>query len=549
MGIILDQSPIYWIDSNVYNHSGISIKAILEPLFLRDETLLKELRAVSIVKKLPRRLFTSLLLFALLQGCAVGPNYTQPDIKTPDAWNQELMKGFKEGKASLQAWWTTFDDPVLSKLIERARKGSLRLKEAVARIQFTRAQRGIAAGEQVPSVDGVGGVERSRLSEGISRVVPPPQDRTDNFYSAGIDSTWEIDLFGRIRRSVESADALLGASGENYRDALVSLFSEVALNYIDTRTLQERIRIAVANVETQRGSLKLTRDRFRAEIAPELDVAQAESNLATTEATIPTLEIRLTQAVNRIAVLLGQNPGTLQSELRPEASIPAPQEQVALGLPVNLLRQRPDIRRAERELAAQTARVGVATADLYPRFSLTGAFAFESAQGSLSGIFNSSNRAWSFGPSFRWNLFDGFRVRNRINAEEALVQESLVRYERTILNAFEEVENSLVGYTRERVRRDALSRAVAATERTVRLVKQRYLAGLTDFQNVLDAERSLLQLQDQLAASKGELAKNLVGIYRAIGGGWSSNRQLLNVNAGLLQNGQNDGAQEQPLKR
>lgn len=488
-------------------------------------------------------------IFILIQGCAVGPNYTQPQVNTPDAWNQKLMAGFKEGKSPLQTWWTTFNDPVLSQLISRARKGSLQLREAVARILFARAQRGIAAGELVPQVDGVGAAQRSRISEGVSRTIPLPQERTDNFYSTGLDASWEIDLFGRIRRSVESADASLDASAENYRDALVSLFSEVALNYIDTRTLQERIRIAVANVETQRGSLKLTQDRFNAEIAPELDVAQAESNLATSEATIPTLEIRLTQAVNRIAVLLGQNPGTLQAELRQQVTIPIPQEQVALGLPVNLLRQRPDIRRAERELAAQTARVGVATADLFPRFSLTGAFAFESVQGSFSGIFNSGYRAWSFGPSFRWNLFDGFRIRNRIKAEEALTEENLVRYERTILNALEEVENSLVAYSRERIRREALSRAVAATERSVRLVKQRYLSGLTDFQNVLDAERSLLQLQDQLAVSKGELAKNLVQIYRAVGGGWSPERGAKDIQSLLRGKSSDQEPPGQPLKR
>ncbi len=488
-------------------------------------------------------------LIWLVYGCAVGPNYTQPKIDTPDAWNQKLMEGFKEGKAPLQTWWTTFDDPVLSSLIERSRQGSLQLKEAVARIFFARAQRGIAAGELVPQVDGVGAAERGRVSEGISRITPPPQERTDTLYGTGLDASWEIDLFGRIRRSVESSDALLSASAENYRDALVSLFSEVALNYIDARTLQERIQIAEANVETQRGSLKLTRDRFRAEIAPELDVAQAESNLASTESTIPTLEIRLTQAVNRIAVLLGQHPGTLQAELKPAASIPAHREQVALGLPVNLLRQRPDIRRAERELAAQTALVGVATADLFPRFSLTGTFAFESAQGSFSGIFNSANRAWSFGPSFRWNLFDGLRIRNRIKAEEALVQENLVRYERTILNAMEEVENSLVAYSREGARREALSRAVAATERSVRLVKERYLAGLTDFQNVLDAERSLLQLQDQLAVSKGEVARNLVRIYRAVGGGWSPERETKDIQSVMNVNGGNQEIPSQPLKR
>ncbi len=470
-----------------------------------------------------KSLLPGALALGLLQGCVtlvtVGPDYTPPETEVPDAWHQAATEGLAEGEANLQTWWGTLNDPVLIGLIERAGQGNLDLKEAVARIREARARLGIASGEQFPDIDGQGLFERSRVSKGVADAVPPPQDRTDNFYSIGLDSSWEIDFWGRIKRAVESADASLKASIEDYRDVVVVLLADVASNYVEVRALQARIRTARGNVEIQRRTLQLTKDRLEAGIAPELDVRQAELNLATTESVIPTLQILLVQAINRLGVLLGEPPSTLHAELAQPAPIPKPREEVTVGLPADLLRQRPDIRRAERALAAQTAQIGVATADLYPRFSLLGTFALEAVDGVK--FFDRGNQAYGFGPAFRWNIFDGGRIHNNIKAQDALTEQALVRYENTVLRALEDVENSMVAYVQERDRREALARSVAAAERSVEIVEQAYIIGLTDFQNVLDTQRSLFEQQDALAESEGDVTQNLIRIYKALGGGWA----------------------------
>ena len=458
-----------------------------------------------------------MLALVLAAGCStVGPDYSPPDTKMPDAWHQELARGLSEGEAALQAWWTIFDDPVLNDLIDRADDGNLDLKVAVARIEEARALRRVAAGERAPDFDGTGTAARGRVSE---EIVPMIADRTDNFFRTGLDASWEIDVWGRIDRSIESADASLEASLENYRDVLVLLLADVASTYVEVRSLQTRLRLAEGNVEIQRQTLQLTKDRYEAEIASLLEVRQAELNLASTEAVIPTLNIFLQRAVHRLGILLGGHPGLLADELAQSAPVPTAPENIIVGLPADLLRQRPDIRRAERELAAQTARIGVATADLYPRFSLSGAFAFEATD--IEDLFQSGSRAWILGPAFRWNLFDGGRVRGRIQAEEARAEQALHRYENTVLLALEDVENAMVAYAQESEGRDALARSVAASEESVDLVVILYKTGLTDFQNVLDMERALFQQQDLFAQSEGDVIKNLILIYKALGGGWA----------------------------
>jgi NodT family efflux transporter outer membrane factor (OMF) lipoprotein len=317
---------------------------------------------------------------------------------------------------------------------------------------------------------------------------------------------------------VESSQASLEATVKDYRDTLVLLYAEVALNYVEVRTLQARLEYARANADSQRATLQLTRDRRNAGIAPDLDVAQAESNLARSEALIPALEIALTQTINRLSVLIGEPPYALHEELSRPSTIPGPPQDVAVGLPTALLRQRPDVRRAEREVAAANARIGVATADLYPRFSLSGNFALEGTSGSDLG--DMSSRAWSFGPAIRWNIFDGLRNIYRIRAAEAVTAQALARYEQTVLRALEEVENAMVAYKLEQKRSDALGRGVSATEQSVELVKKLYETGLTDFQNVLDSERSLFDVQDELADSEGRVTKNVIALYKALGGGW-----------------------------
>lgn len=513
------------------------------------------------------RIFGVLCLL-LAGGCAVGPNYKPPQTTVPDAWHEQLVKGLAEGKADLYTWWTVFQDPTLTSLIERAGISNLQLKEAVSRIREARASRGIAAGELFPTVGANASYERARVSanglqsppdrptkvqqftdsaaKGLAGgaisnatgvpspivgaalgLIPTPKsavspDQT-NLSTVGFDSSWEIDVFGGIRRNIESSDASLQATEEQYRDLLVSLFAEVALNYAEVRTLQARLEYARSNVDMQRQTLVLVTDRFKNGLAPQLDVVQAESNLANSEAEIPSLESGLVQTINRLGVLLGQQPSFLHEELGKTAPIPIPPKDVTVGLPADLLRQRPDVRRAEREMAAYTAQIGVATAELFPRFSLSGTFALQGTQ--VKDLGNIDSRAWSFGPAMRWNIFDGVRNIYRIQAAEAATEQARARYEQTVLTALQDTENAMVAYKQEQLKRDALARAVKASRQAVSLVQRLYQDGLTDFQNVLDTERFLFQQQDRLATSEGQITKNLIALYKSLGGGWSPEMQ------------------------
>ncbi|MHC4266165.1 MAG: efflux transporter outer membrane subunit, partial [Planctomycetota bacterium] len=417
-------------------------------------------------------IFPLILYIIFIHGCTVGPDYVPPETQLPDAWHQELAEGLSDGQPVLKTWWTTLNDPLLDSLIEKAEQSNLDLKTAASRIQQARALLGIASGEYFPQVDATGFYSRDRVSE--NGLLAPPTGNVDqtNLHRVGVDSTWEIDVFGRISRSVESANASLQASVENYRDVMVILYAEVALNYIEVRSLQARIQYALKNIELQKGTLKLTQDRLKAGLVPELDVEQAKLNLANTESVIPNLRSRKIQAINRLSVLLGEQPGSLHEELTKLADIPDVPESVVLGLPAELLRQRPDIRRVERNLASQTAQIGVATADLYPAFSLSGTFALEAQN--LDDLDNWDSRTWGFGPAFRWNLFDGNRIRSNIQLEEARTQETFLQYEQAVLLALEEVEDSMVAYEEEQIRLEALMRSVDAAQKSVGLVDTLY---------------------------------------------------------------------------
>jgi NodT family efflux transporter outer membrane factor (OMF) lipoprotein len=300
---------------------------------------------------------------------------------------------------------------------------------------------------------------------------------------------------------------------------LVVLFAEVASNYVQVRTSQSRIKIALQNIELQKKTLKLTEDRFNAGISPLLDVRQAELNLATTESTIPQIQASLDQAMNRIGVLLGEDPGTLQAELSKPKPIPLPPDDIAIGLPAELLRQRPDIRLAEREVAAQTAQIGVATSELYPQFSLFGTLALEAVD-SVS-FFKASNITFGFGPQLVWRIFEGGRLRYNIKIQELVAENLIYQYQNTVLVALEEVENSMVAYVQEVNRYKSLGEAVSAAEGAVGLVKTLYIEGLTNFLNVLDTQRALFQQQDQFIESQGDIVQNLISLYKSLGGGWS----------------------------
>jgi multidrug efflux system outer membrane protein len=473
-----------------------------------------------------RPLFGNALLLLvgsiLLAGCfrPIGPDYEQPEIVTADQWHQQLVEGMDSGEAEFQTWWEALNDPQLNSLIARASEDSLDIRIAIARIDEARASLGIAAGQRYPDVNGSGSAQRQSTNIGVSG--PSQQRPINNFSSVGIEASWELDLWGRVSRSVESAGANYEASVENYRDVLVVLYADIGSNYVLLRTLQQRLQYALNNVAAQRETLGLVTARYNAELSPALDLRQAELNLATTESAIPDLEAAIIQTINRLSVLLGMQPGKLHAELQAPGPIPLPPASLAVGIPADLARRRPDIRRAERNLAAQTATVGVATAGLYPNFFLAGDFGYSAIGGSL---LESRNEGWSIGPFFSWNLFDGGRVRNSILIEEARTEQLFATYEQTVLRSLQDVEDSLVAFAEERKREAALQRAEIAALEAVRLVRELYKRGLTDFQNVLDSERSLFQQQDRLADSKGDVTLNLISIYRALGGGWSPEEQ------------------------
>lgn len=461
----------------------------------------------------------------LLFGCKVGPDYERPDLQLPNGWNQEFSGQSGQTTDQLHQWWRLLDDPVLDGLIEQVGQANLDVQAAMMRVAESRALRDFAAGRSSPQVDAIASYSRSRNSGSTHFAFPGMPTDPYDLHAAGFDAAWEIDLFGQIKRSIESSQAALEASIDDYHDVLRSLFAEVARNYVELRTTQTRIQYALQNIEVQKETVKLAQGRFEAGLSPELDVAQSKMNLNNTRSEVPALHLAEIQTINRIAVLLGQYPQSLQTKLKAGNSIPTPAEPIALGLPADLLRRRPDIRRAERELAAQTARIGVATADLYPAFSLTGTFTFQAED--LRDVGRSSSQAYSFGPGFRWHLLSGDRVRSNIQREEALTEQARLRYEQTVLSAVEEVENAMASFIQESKRRISLQSSVYESERSVKLVRELYTNGLADFQNVLDMQRTLWMQQDRLAASRGQVVLNLIRIYKAVGGGWPLDRTEL----------------------
>lgn len=464
------------------------------------------------------RVLAPIGLWVILAGCpAVGPDYVKPDIAPPSAWYTDLQDGETDTAVDprlLAQWWSTLEDPALSGLMERAVSGNLDLKNASARVREARALRNIRRAALFPAIDATGSVYKYQNSEdGIGG------GTEGELYSAGFDANWELDVFGGLRRSEEAAQADLEASWEHLHDVLVSLLAEVALNYTDVRTYQARFAVAEANIAAQEETFKFTSSRFEAGLSNELAVQQALYNLETTRSQIPNLKTGLAAANNRLSVLLGTPPGAVNRELADPRPIPVPPVSVAVGVPADTLRHRPDVRRSERLLAAQTARIGVATADLYPKFFLTGTIGLESI--SAGDLFDSASQVWRIGPSVSWRLFDAGAIRQRIEFQNALRDQVSNEYNATILQALEEVENALVAYAQEQLRRESLKAATAAAQRAVLLAQDQYIAGLVDFNNVLIAQRSLLSLQDELALSEGTVTSNLVRLYKALGGGWT----------------------------
>ena len=487
------------------------------------------------------RCFLSLVLLSLA-SCAVAPPSRVTELGIPPMWSEKTAPGQETKALLLSLWWTTFNDPVLTTLIDRGVAANRDLREATARVRETRALRTIADSDRWPQIGSGASYTRSL---GSSNAVPSnfsssgqgtgddgtntngTSNRSGNpfgigeerdFFQTRFDANWEIDVFGRVHWSVKAAEADIAAAQENHRNVLVSLLAEIARNYVELRGFQHRLIIAQNNIRAQQDSVTVTTERFEAGITSAQDVAQAESLLATTRSQVPTLQIGVRRSTHRLGVLIGQPPGALLDELSQVAPIPTTELDGTLGLPSDLLRRRPDIRQAERELAATTARLGVAMADLYPRFSLTGLVGLQSLD--VTDLVSWPSRTWSIGPSVSWPVFDAGRIRANIRAQDARQEQALARYEQAILISLEEVENALVAYIKERVRQRWLSDAVKASREAADVASERYRSGLENFLNVVIAQRSLYDSQDALAQSEIAIASNLVALYKALGGGW-----------------------------
>jgi len=459
------------------------------------------------------------MLMTVVSGCmSVGPDYKPPEVKAPDAWNQAVMQDLAPGNPNLVTWWTLLGDPMLTDLISQAVVSNLDVKIVLYRLEAAEARYGVTRSAYYPTVQGVGAAGSERFSEDTNPELPAGVDRENDRFQLGADFAWELDLWGRVRRSVESAKASTEAAEEAYRDSLVVLSSQVALSYIDVRTLQQRISDLESNIQMLKDTLHIVQNRNLAGLVPDLNVAQAERDLASAEASLPPLQASLFASINRLGVLIGREPSALHDLLSKSAPIPSVPENVEVGLPADLLRQRPDIRQAERQLAAQNARIGVATAEYYPIFSLPGSFVLDSYDS--GNLLDSGSLSYGFGPSFRWNLFTGGLVRQTVRLEEARTRELLARYEQQVLLAVEEVENAMSDLAQERVRYAKLEDAVSASQRTVDMSSVLYRSGLTDFQNVLDAQRSLIAQEAELADSAGRLCAAMVRLYKSLGGGW-----------------------------
>lgn len=462
-----------------------------------------------------------------LSGCKVGPNYAgPPDVDTPATFAAvpatkaaDVTTAPATEQANLGEWWKTLGDEQLNTLIDRAIASNLDLKLALARVREARAARGGAAANWFPQVGSAAGYSRSRSSSNTQPGFGAQQDSSgvDN-YNLGLDASWEIDFWGKTARAVEAADAEILQTIELRRDVLVLVLSEVARSYVDLRGLQERLAVVNRAVGVQEESLKLTESRFKAGLVGELDVAQAKAQLEVRRSQVPGIRSGIDVSINRLSVLLGKPPRALAEELTPAKNLPAAPTTVGVGLPSELLKRRPDIRAAERALAASTSRIGVATAELYPSFSITGALGLQSSQ--FGTWFDMSSRYWSIAPGVRWPILDWGKIRSNIDVRNEQLAQSLIRYEQVVLASFEDVEGSLLRLVSSQEQYAALSRAVDASRRAVQLAQDLYQTGNVDFRTVLENQRTLYDAEDQAVSSHTNALTNLIALYKSLGGGW-----------------------------
>jgi NodT family efflux transporter outer membrane factor (OMF) lipoprotein len=453
----------------------------------------------------------------IANGYKVGPNYLKPGAAVKEHWIDAADRRVSSESVNMSHWWAVFNDPVLENLVNEAESQNLTLREAGFRILQARALRDFQAGNLFPQTQNMfGSYNRYEISKKNTNTAFIPQ----RFYSqhqVGFNLSWELDFWGRFRRAIEAADAELDASVEGYDAVLVTLQGDIATAYVQMRTIQRELVLVRANVKLQEETLQYTEQRAKAGLTSDLDLVQAQSNVAQTEALVPQFEGELRFTTNRLCVLLGIPPEQLTDKLS-EAPIPVAPERVAVGIPAELLTRRPDIRRAERTAAAQCARIGVATADLYPHIAINGTI------GSSAGFFPNLLKDQSFfgnvGPAFQWNILNYGRLKNNIRYQDARFQELVATYQQTVLQAAEEAENGLVRFLKAQERAQALDRSVKASQKAVDLAVTQYRGGLVDFNRVSLLQLNLVQQQDLLAQAQGSIALGLVDLYRALGGGW-----------------------------
>jgi multidrug efflux system outer membrane protein len=483
-----------------------------------------------------------LVLFAVvpvLAGCALGPEYRRPQVAVPPQWTVSSARGMSTQSAPPDEWWSSFQDQELNSLIARAIEKNLDLNLALERVKEARAARGIVRSDYFPSIDA--GVSATRIrggfSQGVIHEVPSSANSNGspslispfetNVFQGSLAAFWELDVFGGTRRGVQAASADVTAAEENRRDVLVMLLGDVGQVYAQLRGFQRRLEIANENITTQQDTLDLTTAREKAGLATELDVSRAAAQLESTRAAVPTFLIGIDVSIHRLSVLLGQEPGSLRSELEKPSAIPSAGPDVGVGLPSDLLERRPDIRRAEAQLAAATARIGEAKAELVPRFVLTGTAGNQATQ--IQNLTLGAGNFYGVGPGITLPLFTAGRIRSNIAVQTARQRGAVISYRSAILKALEEVQNALITYSQEQERRDRLNQAVQQSQLAVDLAKEQYTGGLADFLSVLDAQGQLYTSEDQFVQSEIGVTMNLVGLYRALGGGWNAN-SVVSVN-------------------
>jgi NodT family efflux transporter outer membrane factor (OMF) lipoprotein len=468
-----------------------------------------------------QRVTGNLPLFAALlaAGCAmVGPDFKTPDAKVADEWTAGEASGITSQPPADSQWWKVFNDPALDTLVQTAYEQNLSLQIAGLRVLEARAQLGIVTGNLYPQNQTVSGnysYNRGRRT--------PLTDRYFNQAGTGFDAAWELDFWGKFRRGIESADANLIANIASYDDVLVTLTAEVARNYVLIRTLEERIRLAWENIAIQQRSLELTTNQFETGSVTELDMQQATTQLRNTQASIPNLLISLEQAQHALSILMGMPPQDLNEILGAASEIPIAPAEVAAGIPADLLRRRPDIKQAELQAAAQSSQIGIADAELLPSFTLFGSIGWnvnDAGNDDLSDLFHSNSLQFSTGPSFQWKILNYGRLKNQVRVQDARLQQLLTNYENIVLSAAAEVENAISGFMHSRVEAKYRQQSAAAAKRSANLSMLQYTEGVTLYQSVLDATRSLASQQDAYAVTRGNIATNLIALYKALGGGW-----------------------------